>query len=69
MPEIAFLFYENMTALDDVPGSLLLGAFEAAEDDPDPPFDSGSPDKADAETQRRATEHMVPGGETVEVAG
>jgi hypothetical protein len=28
--------------------------------DPDPPFDSGSLEKADAEPQRRATELMVP---------
>jgi hypothetical protein len=38
MTEIAFLLYEDMTALD-----------------------------ADADTRRRATEHMVPGGDKVEV--
>jgi transcriptional regulator GlxA family with amidase domain len=51
--------------------ALSLAALEAGEDearalqlmieyDPDPPFDSGSLEKADAETQRRATEHMIP---------
>jgi cyclohexyl-isocyanide hydratase len=56
----------------------LLAAMEAGEDearalqlvieyDPDPPFDSGSLEKADADTRRRATEHMVPGGGKVEV--
>ena len=41
------------------------GARAAAriEYDPDPPFDSGSFEKADAETQRRATAHMMPGSE------
>jgi cyclohexyl-isocyanide hydratase len=147
LTEIAFLFYEDMTALDavgpyevlarlpgaDCTGSLLLGAagvlrgkratshwilrdmlrefgaepvaervviegdvitaagvsagidmaltlaaIEAGEDearalqlvieyDPDPPFDSGSLEKADADTQRRATEHMVSGGGKLEV--
>jgi putative intracellular protease/amidase len=54
--------------------ALTLAALEAGEDearalqlvieyDPDPPFDSGSLEKADAETQRRATEHLVPGGQ------
>jgi transcriptional regulator GlxA family with amidase domain len=36
--------------------------------DPDPPFDSGSLEKADAVTQRRAKALMVPGGEEIEVA-
>ena len=56
--------------------ALKLAAMEAGEDearalqlvieyDPDPPFDSGSLEKADAETRRRATEHMVPAAETV----
>ena len=36
--------------------------------DPDPPFDSGSLEKTDAVTQRRATALMVPGGEGIEVA-
>jgi putative intracellular protease/amidase len=54
--------------------ALTLAALEVGEDearalqlvieyDPDPPFDSGSLEKADAETQRRATEHLVPGGQ------
>jgi transcriptional regulator GlxA family with amidase domain len=54
--------------------ALRLAATEAGEDearalqlvieyDPDPPFDSGSLERADDETRRRATEHMVPGGE------
>jgi putative intracellular protease/amidase len=58
--------------------ALRLTAIEAGEDearalqlvieyDPDPPFDSGSLEKADADTRRRATEHMVPGGGNVEV--
>jgi len=53
--------------------ALQLAAREAGEDearalqlvieyDPDPPFDSGSLEKADEDTRRRATEHMVPGG-------
>ena len=33
--------------------------------DPDPPFDSGSLEEADAETQRRATEHMARATEEV----
>lgn len=58
--------------------ALKLAAIEAGEDearalqlvieyDPDPPFDSGSLEKADAETRRRATEHMVPAADNVEV--
>ena len=54
--------------------ALRLAAMEAGEDearalqlvieyDPDPPYDSGSLEKVDAETRRRATEHMVPAGE------
>jgi putative intracellular protease/amidase len=57
--------------------ALVLAAAEAGADeakalqlvieyDPDPPFDSGSLEKADAETRRRATEHMVPGAETAQ---
>ena len=51
--------------------ALQLAAMEAGEDearalqlvieyDPDPPFDSGSFEKADAETKQRATAHMMP---------
>jgi hypothetical protein len=58
--------------------AMTLAAIDAGDDearalqlvieyDPDPPFDSGSLEKADADTQRRATEHMVPGGGKVEV--
>jgi putative intracellular protease/amidase len=58
--------------------ALRLAAMEAGEDearalqllieyDPDPPFDSGSLEKADAQTQRRATELMVPDGSEIEV--
>jgi transcriptional regulator GlxA family with amidase domain len=54
--------------------ALTLAAAAAGEDaaralqltieyDPDPPFDSGSLEKADDETRRRATALMVPGGE------
>lgn len=35
--------------------------------DPQPPFDSGSPEKADAITRQRATEHLMPRGEGIEV--
>jgi hypothetical protein len=54
LPEIAFHLYEDMTALDAV------GPY--IEYDPDPPFDSGSLEKADEETQRRATELLIPEG-------
>ena len=37
--------------------------------DPDPPFDSGSLEKADPETLRRATEHVVPSAAHAEVTG
>jgi hypothetical protein len=58
--------------------ALMLAGIEAGEDearalqlvieyDPDPPFDSGSLEKAGPDIQRRATEHMVPGGGQVEV--
>jgi transcriptional regulator GlxA family with amidase domain len=58
--------------------ALRLAALEAGEDearalqlvieyDPDPPFDSGSLEKADEQTQRRATEHMVPEASEIEV--
>ena len=51
--------------------ALQLAAMEAGEDearalqlvieyDPDPPFDSGSFETADAETKQRATAHMMP---------
>jgi transcriptional regulator GlxA family with amidase domain len=59
--------------------ALRLAAIEAGEDearalqlvieyDPDPPFDSGSLDKADDETRRRATEHMIPSNAPAEAA-
>jgi transcriptional regulator GlxA family with amidase domain len=59
--------------------ALRLAAIEAGEDearalqlvieyDPDPPFDSGSLEKADDETRRRATEHMVPSNAPAEAA-
>jgi transcriptional regulator GlxA family with amidase domain len=54
--------------------ALHVAAMEAGEDaaralqlvieyDPDPPFDSGSFEKADPATQQRATAHMVPDAE------
>jgi putative intracellular protease/amidase len=60
--------------------ALRLAALEAGEDeartlqlvieyDPDPPFDSGSLEKADPETQRRATEHMIPSHAQADVSG
>ena len=56
--------------------ALRLAAMEAGEDearalqliieyDPDPPFDSGSLEKADEQTRRRATELMIPEGAEV----
>ncbi len=58
--------------------ALKLAAMEAGEDearalqlvieyDPDPPFDSGSLEKADSDTRRRAIENMVQGGDKVEM--
>ena len=37
--------------------------------DPDPPFDSGSVEKADAATRERATPLGIPSGDPEEVAG
>jgi len=46
--QIALFLYEDMTALDAV-------------GDPQPPYDSGSLEKADPETQQRATEVLTQG--------
>jgi putative intracellular protease/amidase len=56
------------SALEDVPAPDIIvvpgvpGTLPALEDD------SGSLEKADAETQRRATEHLVPRGEQAKAA-
>jgi putative intracellular protease/amidase len=65
LTEIAFLLYPDMTALDAVGPYEVLARLPG---DPDPPFDSGSLDKAGDETRRRATEHMIPGNAPAEAA-
>jgi hypothetical protein len=67
MTEIAFLLYDGMTALDM---ALTLAERIAGRDDaralqlvieydPQPPYDSGSFEKADAETRQRAGESLA----------